>query len=123
MRKPANTITSASVVATLLGTLALAPQVTVAAETSVLEEGKAIAFDRKKGNCLACHQIEGGDMPGNIGPPLVAMQARFPDRAKLRAQIWDATRSNQNSMMPPFGRHEILTEQEIDKVVTFIHSL
>ncbi len=67
--------------------------------------------------------IEGGDLPGNIGPPLVAMKARFPDKAKLRAQIWDSTKNNPNSMMPPFGRHAILTEAEIDKVVEFVYSL
>jgi sulfur-oxidizing protein SoxX len=67
--------------------------------------------------------IDGGDMPGNIGPPLVAMKARFPEKSTLRAQIWDSTRNNPNSMMPPFGRHDILTEAEIDKVVEFIYSL
>jgi mono/diheme cytochrome c family protein len=25
--------------------------------------------------------------------------------------------------MPPFGKHQILTEQEIDQVVEYIHSL
>ncbi|BAZ93551.1 MAG: sulfur oxidation c-type cytochrome SoxX [Gammaproteobacteria bacterium] len=94
-----------------------------AEEASVIEQGKQIAFDRKKGNCLACHQIEGGDLAGNIGPPLIAMKARFPDKSKLRAQIWDSTKMNPNSMMPPFGRHDILSEDEIDKVVEFIYTL
>lgn len=93
------------------------------ADDSAVAEGKKIAFDRTKGNCLACHMIEGGELPGNIGPALVHMKERFPDKAKLRAQIWDSTRSNPNSIMPPFGRHEILTESEIDKVVEFIYSL
>ena len=88
-----------------------------------MEQGKAISFDRKKGNCLACHQIEGGELPGNIGPPLVAMKARFPDKAKLRAQIWDPTKANPNSVMPPFGRLQVLSEGEIDKVVEFIYTL
>ncbi|WP_297528021.1 sulfur oxidation c-type cytochrome SoxX [Thiohalobacter sp.] len=109
-----------------LGSLALAPAsnaVAAEAGNSVIEQGKEIAFNRKKGNCLACHQIEGGSLPGNIGPPLVAMKARFPDKAKLRAQIWDATRNNPNSIMPPFGRHKILSEDEIDKIVEFIYTL
>ncbi len=88
-----------------------------------IAEGKKLAFDRKKGNCLACHQIAGGALPGNAGPPLMAMKARYPDKAKLRAQIWDATVRNPNTIMPPFGRHEILTEEELDKVVEFIYSL
>ena len=90
---------------------------------SAIEEGKRIAFDRRKGNCMACHLIAGANLTGNSGPPLLAMQARFPDRAKLRAQIWDATKFNPKSIMPPFGRHEILTEDEVDRVVEFIHSL
>jgi len=123
MRKTAKLITTASALAAVIGILSLSPQLASAADVSVVKQGKQIAFDRKKGNCLACHQIEGGDLPGNIGPPLVAMKARFPDKAKLRAQIWDSTKNNPNSMMPPFGRHQILTEDEIDKVVEFIYTL
>jgi sulfur-oxidizing protein SoxX len=123
MRKTARLITTTSVLATMLGALSVAPQMAVAADAQVIEQGKKIAFDRKKGNCLACHAIEGGNLPGNIGPALVAMKVRFPDKAQLRAQIWDATVKNPNSMMPPFGRHEILSEGEIDKVVEYIHSL
>ena len=84
--------------------------------------GKKLAFDTAKGNCLACHQIDGGESPGNIGPPLVAMKSRFPDVNKLRAQIWDAAVVNPETIMPPVGRHRILTEQEIDQVVEFIWS-
>ena len=93
------------------------------ADEATIAEGKKIAFNRKKGNCLACHMIAGGSLPGNIGPPLVAMKARFPDKAKLRAQIWDSTVSNPNSIMPPFGKHNIVSEKEIDKITDFIHSL
>ena len=96
---------------------------TVAGAASMIEEGQAIALDRRKGNCMACHVMAGATLPGNIGPPLVAMKARFPDKAKLRAQIWDSSQINPRTLMPPFGRHEILTEDEIDKVVEFVHSL
>lgn len=95
----------------------------VAVAESTIEEGREIALDRKKGNCMACHVMDGATLPGNIGPPLVAMKARFPDKAKLRDQIWDASTINPRSLMPPFGRHEILTEDEIDKVVEFVHTL
>jgi len=85
--------------------------------------GKELAFDRKLGNCLACHMVADGGQPGNIAPPLIAMKARFPDKSVLRAQIWDATAKNPNSMMPPFGRHKALTEGQIDKITDYIHSL
>jgi len=90
---------------------------------SKLEQGKAIAFDRFKGNCLACHYVEGGELTGNYGPPLIAMKIRFPDRDVLREQIWDATVKNPDTRMPPFGRNRILTEEEIDLVTDYIQSL
>lgn len=91
--------------------------------SSPVEEGKVIAFDRTKGNCLACHQIQGGSMAGNVGPPLNDMAKRYPDKSKLRAQVWDATVRNPKTAMPPFGRHQILSEEEIDKVVEYISTL
>ena len=89
----------------------------------LLDQGKAIAFDRNKGNCLACHAITGGEFSGNYGPPLLMMKARYPDKADLRSQIWDAAVKDPATRMPPYGRHRILTEQEIDLVVDFIHTL
>lgn len=106
----------------IIGVL-LAPSIVTADDAKMIEEGKKISLDTKKGNCLACHMIIGGEMPGNIGPPLIAMKARFPDVAKLRAQIADSREMNPNTIMPPFGAHGILTDEEIDKVVAYIHSL
>ena len=93
------------------------------ASADMIAEGKKVAFDRKKGNCLGCHMMADGQLPGNIGPPLIAMKARFPNKADLRAQIWDPTVKNLHSIMPPFGKHRILTEKEVDLVTEFIHSL
>jgi len=94
-----------------------------AASAEEIAEGKRVAFDRKLGNCLACHAIAGGNLPGDIGPPLIAMKARFPDKSVLRAQIYDATAANPNTMMPPFGKHGILTDKQVDLVTEFIHTL
>ena len=88
-----------------------------------LAQGKEIAFDRNKGNCLACHMMDDGELPGNSAPPLLMMKARFPERDVLRMQIWDALTRNPISVMPPYGRHRILTEEEIDLVVDYVHSL
>ncbi len=85
--------------------------------------GRDIVFSRNKGNCISCHAIEGSESPGNIGPPLVHIQKRFPDKRKLRAQIWDATMMNTESSMPPFGRFKIISESEIDLVTEFIWTL
>jgi sulfur-oxidizing protein SoxX len=93
-------------------------------ESPEVTQGRAIAHDVYKGNCLACHQIPADPQAAsmaNIAPPLVRMRARFPDRAALRAQIWDSTARNPMTVMPPFGKNGVLTEQEIDLVVDYIY--
>lgn len=87
------------------------------------ERGKAVAMDRAKGNCIACHLIPGGESPGAIGPALIAMQTRYPSKEALAIQIWDATVKAPEAAMPPFGRHEILSKQEFADVVEYIWSL
>jgi sulfur-oxidizing protein SoxX len=86
-------------------------------------EGKELATQRSKGNCLACHMIEDGELPGNLGPPLLAMKIRFPIRSTLKEQICDATVRNQDSRMPPFCRHGILTEDEVELIVDYLYTL
>jgi len=124
MQKTArSTLTAVSTLVVVLGSFTIAPGIVSAAEMSAVEEGKKIAFHRQKGNCLACHKIAGGTLAGNIGPALVNMKARFTDKAKLRAKIYDATASSPNTIMPPFGKHKILSKSELDKVVEFIYTL
>lgn len=88
-----------------------------------LMSGKDIAFSREKGNCLACHVIEDGEAPGNLGPPLKNLPSRFKSKQQLREQIWDATHSNPETSMPPFGKNKILTADEIDSVVDYLWEL
>ncbi len=95
----------------------------VNADEAMIKKGKEVAFDRKKGNCLACHMIDDGSLPGTSGPPMVAMKARFPDREKLKAQIFNPLEKNPNSMMPPFGLHNVLNEEEIDAIVEYLLTL
>ncbi len=88
--------------------------------------GKDLAYDRKKGNCLACHGMPSqadAQSTGLYGPPLIAMSARYPDKAKLRAQIADATAANPNTSMPPFEKHNILSGKEIDMITDFVYGL
>ena len=100
--------------------IAMAP---LALSEDALEQGKSLATERGKGNCLACHSIEDGQLPGNLGPPLLAMKARFPERERLRLQIHDASSSNRHSRMPPFGRHQILTAEEIELIMDYLYTL
>ncbi len=94
-------------------------------ETSQVTAGRAIAHDVYKGNCLACHQVPGDAQAvsaANIGPPLIRMRERFPDRTLLRGQLWDPTLRNPETVMPPFGKHHVLTEQEIDLVLDYLYA-
>lgn len=109
-------------VSVLAGQFFISPMAS-AEGTDATAQGKKLAFDRKKGNCLACHSIEGGASPGNIAPALLAMQTRFANKAELRTQIWDATIKNPESPMPPFGKHGALSEKEIDLIVDYVWTL
>jgi len=124
MRMHKTLVSAISAVAIVMGSLGTV-QLAHAAGANAIEEGKKVAFNRKKGNCLACHAIDapGASLPGNIGPPLSNIKDRFSSKDKLRAQIWDATANNPNSIMPPFGKHKILSDKELDLVVEFIYSL
>ena len=105
---------------------ATAPAAAPAAAPKKEETGKDIAFNRSKGNCLACHgmpTVPDAVSAGLYGPPLIAMSARYPSKAALRAQIWDATAKNPSSTMIPYGKHGVLTEAEIDKVTDFVYGL
>jgi L-cysteine S-thiosulfotransferase len=116
-RNMKRTISSISAVAALAALFVMPLQ--AGAKEMTDEE---VTFGRKAGNCLACHMIPGGNLPGNIGPPLLAMKARFPNKADLRAQIWDATAKNPNTIMPPFGKHGVLSDKQIDQVTNYIYT-
>ncbi|WP_242479228.1 sulfur oxidation c-type cytochrome SoxX [Lamprobacter modestohalophilus] len=88
-----------------------------------VDAGKEVAMTRAKGNCIACHLIPGGDSPGAIGPALIAMQTRYSSKADLAKQIWDPTVKNPDVVMPPFGKHGILSNQEFVDVVEYVWSL
>ncbi len=117
----------------LLSALAITGLVVSAPATSVqaaekaaspIEVGKKLAYSRSKGNCLACHMAGDGQMPGTIGPPLVAMKIRYPDKQKLYNKIW-GTKDHMvpHSMMPAFGGNGILSDDEISKIVDYIYTL
>jgi sulfur-oxidizing protein SoxX len=113
----------------LIPALALALSIGAAASAgpataqSAVAEGQKLAFDRGKGNCLTCHEIKGGDLPGTIGPALKDIKSKYPDRNDLVAILHDETKRNPQTMMPPFGRNRILTEQEINAIVDFLQTL
>ena len=82
MQKLATSLAASLSAVVLIGALGAATPAFGAAHApdDLAAEGKRYATDRKQGNCLACHMMGDGQSPGNIGPPLIAMQARFPDK-------------------------------------------
>ena len=109
---------------TISSAVALTSGLAYAADEDPLAVGKKLAFDNSKGNCLACHWIQGGNEPGNIGPGLIMMKARYADKQKLRDKIWGTSETQiKDSMMPLFGQNGVLTEKEIDLITDYIYSL
>lgn len=104
----------------LLGLLLSAP---IWAGPEEVEKGKNVVYTRTKGNCISCHMMPGGALPGNYGPPLLQMEARFPNPEDLYQQIYDARGKNPKTIMPPFGAHNMLTDDEIHWLVEYLYTL
>jgi len=121
----ANRISTPALIAALAlaATVAATGFVVPVRAQSAAAEGQKIAFDRSKGNCLTCHDIKGGNLPGSIGPKLENIKSKYPDRSDLVAILTDETKRNPLTVMPPFGRNRILTEREINAVVDFLQTL
>ena len=80
--------------------------------------------DLTKEFCQACHFFEGSDQAGTVGPPLVAMKARFPDRKRMYDLIDDPHAAiKPYTMMPPFGRNGLLTADEINRIIDYLYTL
>jgi sulfur-oxidizing protein SoxX len=105
--------------------LALVSAAGSAADGNV-DRGRAIAHDQQMGNCLACHRMPADPAAvteANLGPALENLRSRYPDRASLRAQLWDPAAANPDTIMPPYGRHGILTSEEIELVLDYLYGL
>lgn len=113
-----------AIVASMIQNPLLAADVNV--NDSRVDEGRRLAHDFDKGNCLACHAAPTDPQAitkANIAPPLIGMRARFSERQALRSQIWDAAKSNPQTIMPPFGRHKILSGDEIELIIDYLYTL
>ena len=95
------------------------------AATLVARPAAAASEDAQKllnSNCQQCHQIKGITDFGNVGPSLIGLKDRYPDRKDVVAIINDETKRNPQTVMPPFGRNLILTKQEIDTIVDYLYN-
>ena len=88
-----------------------------------LAAGEAIALDPTRGNCNACHQFPNAPKAtgkSKLGVSLSGIRAKYPDDKKLRALIWDASQTYSQTIMPPYGKHRILSEAEIDDLMAWL---
>jgi sulfur-oxidizing protein SoxX len=100
----------------LVGALAASPSIAAAQST------EAAGLALMTANCMQCHQVKGIENAGNIGPVLSDMKSRFPERKDLVAVIFDESKRNPQTVMPPFGRNLILTNEQIDTVVDLLYT-
>jgi sulfur-oxidizing protein SoxX len=101
------------------------------------DRGKEIFFNRKKGNCIACHTVSSlGKEPfhGEVGPPLDGMAEKSTD--ELRLQVINPKIINPDTIMPAFFKHKglfrvqkkwkfktILSAQKVEDVVAYMKTL
>ena len=71
---------------------------------------------------LPCHQGR-RICRARIGPELIDIKSKYPNRDELVAIVFDETKRNPQTVMPPFGRNRILTEKEINAIVDFLQTL
>lgn len=87
-----------------------------------MQRGKEVAFTKSKGNCLACHNMAGGTQPGSRGPDLSHYAQMGRSDEETYSQIYDMRWRNPDTIMPPMGTNEILSDQEIRDIVAFLQS-
>lgn len=98
--------------------------------------GRKVAIHRKKGNCLACHEmpIPEQQFHGKTGPALHGVGANLSE-AELRMRMVDSKVINPDTMMPSFYKTDfhrvlpkfegktILTAQEVEDVIAYLKTL
>lgn len=85
-----------------------------------LEKGRDLTITM----CQACHHFEGTNQAGTLGPPIVAMKSRFPEKQRLHDIIYDPHAAiKSHTMMPPFGRNGLLDDKEIGLIIDYLYTL
>lgn len=99
--------------------------------------GRKVVISRKKGNCLACHQmpIPEQQFHGEISPDLSGVGNRYSE-AELRMRVVNPKVFNEDTIMPAFyknaGLHRVMKKfqgktmldaQEVEDVVAYLMTL
>lgn len=101
------------------------------------ENGRKLAINRKKGNCLACHVMPIKEQPyhGETAPSLYGVGNRLSE-GELRMQVVNSKVTNPDTMMPSFYRtvgynrpgkkfvgKTIISAQDVEDVVAYLLTL
>jgi len=80
---------------------------------------------RGAANCLACHVVgdRGTNLPGNVGPDLSDVAKRGHSDEYLFNYLYDARVYNPDTVMPPWGTHGVLPEEDIRHIVAYLKTL
>ena len=87
---------------------------------------KLVADRNRGGSCLACHVMGpagSADLPGNVGPDLSEIGNGGRTDEWLFNYVYDARVYNPDTVMPPWGRHDVFSEPEINDIVAFLKTL
>jgi L-cysteine S-thiosulfotransferase len=97
-----------------------------AAQAQDAAQGRELFMRKDKGNCIACHEVPSDPAiatRATVGPALSGIRDRLPDRSAVREILLDPARRNPATLMPPYGRHRILVDAEIEHLVDYLHAL
>ncbi len=90
-------------------------------------KGAVLVADRNRGgSCLACHVMGpagGANLPGNVGPDLSEIGNAGREDEWLFNYVYDGRVYNPETVMPPWGSHGLLNDDEIKDVVAFLKTL
>lgn len=88
--------------------------------------GEKLAFDRTRGgSCVACHVMGKTTpaLPGSVGPDLSTVGIWGRSDQWLFNYVYDPRSVNPQSLMPPWGAHQLFSAQEIQDIVAFLKTL
>jgi len=95
------------------------------ADAALVAKGEKIFNNKKSGNCLACHAVNGKNIkdPGSFGPALTGLS--YWDEKDLTDAVYDiyAARGIEASAMPAFGKSGWLSDDEIKAVVAYLKTI
>lgn len=107
----------------LLIACAASSLIATSGSADLVKKGEEIFKNKKLGNCLACHDVNGKniDGPGSFGPKLQYLSA-WPEQA-LYDKIYDPYTTNPISAMPAFGKNGWLDDNEIKALVAYLKTV